>query len=186
LLQLKILTIGFLHAAIINLKWNCCKGKGDSIRYDDLFSIGLTLSDENSIAHFSDYKNKVRESLRENEIIEEFSYRIENVDKFCDEIQKIDDEQVKINGFAKTIDINRFSNLIKQCSSKNINKIRLRFLYLYNQKSREQINIDDITALRDIYECMNELKSYEQFDRIQKFQVSLFIEQLQNILNQIS
>ncbi|MDE5558142.1 MAG: hypothetical protein K2J32_10725, partial [Ruminococcus sp.] len=24
LLQLKILTIGFLHAAIINLKWNCC------------------------------------------------------------------------------------------------------------------------------------------------------------------
>ncbi|MDE5769338.1 MAG: transposase, partial [Oscillospiraceae bacterium] len=25
LLRLKILTIGFLHAAIINLKWNCCK-----------------------------------------------------------------------------------------------------------------------------------------------------------------
>ncbi|MDE5768672.1 MAG: aldo/keto reductase, partial [Oscillospiraceae bacterium] len=28
LLRLKILTIGFLHAAIINLKWNCCNEKG--------------------------------------------------------------------------------------------------------------------------------------------------------------
>ncbi len=162
------------------------KGKGNSIRYDDLFSISFRLHDENSIADFNDYKNKVHESLKENEIIEEFSYRTENVDKFCDDIQKIDDERIKINGFAKTIDINRFSNLIKQCSPRNIDEIRLSFIHLYNQKSREQINIDDIPALRYIYECMNELKLYEQFDKIQKFQVSLFAEQLQDILNQIS
>ncbi|MDE6003793.1 MAG: hypothetical protein K2G88_00195, partial [Oscillospiraceae bacterium] len=84
------------------------------------------------------------------------------------------------------IDIDRFSNLIKQCSPRNIHEIRLSFLYLYHQKSREQINIDDIAALRDIYECINALKSYEKFDKIQNFQVSVFAEQLQDILNQIS
>ncbi len=162
------------------------KGKGNSIRYNDLFSISLTLFDENSIVDFNDYKNKVLESLKESIVSEELSYKIENVDKFCDEMQKIKSEQLKINGYIKNIDIDKFINLIKRCPSKHIDEIRLSFLYLYNQKSREQINIDDITALRDIYECMDELKSYEQFDKIQKYQVSIFAEQLQNILNQIS
>lgn len=154
------------------------KSKGNVIRYDDLFSISAKLVDENAIRDFNDYKDNAFKALQENKLSEEFSYRIEEIDSICDKIDKLSPEQLKINGFAKNINVNKFINLIKRCSAKYIHKIRLSFLHLYNQNNKEQINIDDVVALKNIYECINELKSYEQFDKIQKFQMSLFAEQL--------
>ena len=82
--------------------------------------------------------------------------------------------------------MDRFIDLIKQCHPKDICEIRSDFCQLYSWKVRIQIHPGDITALSVICERMKELKSYEYFDKVQKYQVSAFFEQLREIIDKLS
>lgn len=161
-------------------------GKGDRINYNRLFIRELRTYNENAKDDFTEYKRRTFEALKADTINMEFSYIIDNVDSFFDEIQRMTPEQLETNGYAKHVDIDRFINFMKQCHPKDIYKIMLGFYRLYISKIQNQIPPDDITALGVIYERMEELKSYEHFDKVQKYQVSVFAEQLHEIINKLS
>ena len=160
--------------------------KGDTIKDSQLFNGECVLYNEDAKKDFNDYKNRVFEALKDDIVNIGFNYRIDNVDSLCNEMKKKTPEQLKTNGYAKNLDIDGLINFMKQCSSENINRIRLGFYYLYSGKSRIQLHPDDIVALCVICERIEELKSYECFDRVQKYLVSIFSEQLREIIDKLS
>lgn len=162
---------------IINIK-----GKGDAVLFEELFSSELSLGNEKAISEFDSFKKWIKETLNLNNKLESFSYDIHDVDKLCNDMKKVTLEELKIYGYAQKIDAEKFGSLIKRCPSMDIDKIRLEFLHLYNKVDRNAINSEDIIALKNIHKQVKLLKSYENFDKVQKHQISMFADFLNQLL----
>ena len=178
--------INFNLAEIEECSLTNIKGKGGTIKDSEFFSIGYVLYNEDAKKDFSDYRNRAFEVLKSNIINTKLNYSVDDVHAFCDEMQRMTLEQLRINGYAKNLNIDRLIELVQQCSPNNIDRIRLSFYHLYSYRVRTQIHPNDIIALSVICKRIEELKSYECFDKVQKYLVSIFSEQLREIIDKLS
>ena len=153
----------------------------DEINIESLFNSFYVLHQENAINALESIKQKMTEALEDKDI-NVFPYEPEKVNDFYKKnITKLK-ENIQTKGFACNLDINRFIVMLKNCSAEQIDIIRKIFLDLYD-KYHPEILKADISAIKELSNNLSSLLEYEQYDKIQKMQVDLFNENLNDIIN---
>ena len=95
------LGINFDLVAIEKCSLTNIQGKADIIKYDELFNASHVLYDESAKEDINNFRNKVSEILEGNTSNKEFNYRVHEVDIFCNEMKKINPEQLRIMDMLK-------------------------------------------------------------------------------------
>lgn len=138
-----------------------------------------------------EYKDFITElkSIVKNEQIKEltFDYKIENIDKFIEEIRDKKDEYINQHTFLKRIDIDKLMDVIIQCSAQQINELRIAILTVYSFSNIGEFFADDkpsLIRLKDNIEALS--KSDEAGDKIKRMQLSWFVGNLDNVLEKLS
>lgn len=168
------------HLLIDNLK-----GKKDEIEFDLLFSSSFTLHDS-ALKEFNKLKEEMKLSLEDNKEECFFEYDTKKIDEFCTKITKQPVIKILREGFASRIEVEKFINLLKSCSARDISKLRSLFLHLFYGVGRSLVNEDDIFTLNSISQQVSKLQDYSNFDNIQKLQIRLFSNNLQEIMRQFT
>lgn len=143
------------------------KNAPNEINIESLFNSGYELHKEEAINAFANIKQRMKDALGSVDDLD-FLYDSEKVINYYDKnIRKLQ-ENVHSNGFAHKLDINRFVDMLKNCSSSQISKIRSLFLDLYRDQHYSQILEDDIFALNEMSDKISALLQYDKYDNIQK------------------
>ena len=111
-----------------------------------------------------------------------FPYYPDKVVEFCKQNTQKLVSRFKFDGFAHGLDIDRFIEMLRQCSSEQIHRLRLLFRDLYANKRYIGMNPDiiseDLNALKDLYTQIRNLRDYDGYDKIQKMQIMLLARNL--------
>lgn len=158
------------------------KNADENIEFEALFYSRYELHNDTAINEFNTIKQKIKDALNETDELA-FPYEPEKVNDFCsiNNIRKLK-ETVNSKGFAQTLDINRFIELLKKCTSAQISTIRSLFLNLYLDPFYNQITEDDKFALKELRKKLPTLQEFEQYDKIQKMQIFWFNKNLNDII----
>ena len=173
--------IDFDIATIENIIIDRLKNAPDEITIESLFNSGYKLHNEDAINAFICIKQRMKDALDITNSLA-FPYDPEKViDFYINNIKKLE-ENIHTKGFAHTLDIDRFINMLKNCSSAQINKIRSLFLDLYQDQHYTQILEDDVFALNELSDKLSALLQYDQYDNIQKMQMLFFNKNINDII----
>lgn len=112
----------------------------------------------------------------------DFPYDPEKIIEYYDKNIRILQENRNSKGFAHNLDINRFVDMLKNCSSAQISKLRSLFMDLYRDQHYSQILEDDIFALNEISDRISALLQYDKYDNIQKMQMFWFNKNINDII----
>lgn len=153
----------------------------DEINIESLFNSRCTLHKEEAINAFSNIKQRMKDALGEINTIA-FYYDPEEVIDFYNNNTKKLQEIVHTKGFARTLDINRLINMLKECSSAQISKIRSLFLDLYRNQHYTHFLEEDIFALIKLSDKISDLLQYDKYDKIQKMQIFWFDKNIKDII----
>lgn len=157
------------------------KNAPNEINIESLFNSGYELHKEEAINAFANIKQRMKDALGSVDDLD-FLYDPEKVINYYDKnIRKLQ-ENVHSNGFAHKLDINRFVDMLKNCSSAQISKIRSLFLDLYRDQHYSQILEDDIFALNEMSDKISALLQYDKYDNIQKMQIYWFNKNINDII----
>ena len=169
--------IDFNISTIENSIIGYLKNAPDEINIESLFNSGYELHKEEAITTFANIKHRMKDALGSLDDLD-FPYDPEKVINYYDKnIKKLQDN-LDSNGFAHKLDINRFVEMLKNCSSAQISKLRDLFLNLYTNKERSQIRGDDIFALGEMSDKFSALLLYDGYDKIQKMQIELLFKNI--------
>ncbi len=154
---------------------------GENIKfYSSSFIIIDTESYQNK---FNDFKTKLTNIINKKENIFNFDYTVKNLDQFCDEILRYANKATYKNGFARQLNINKFLQLIKQCSSLNICNLRDVFLTVYRYSNINQFYYDDKENLIKLKDGLQKIIDVNgDMDAIKKKQMQWFINDLQTAI----
>ena len=173
--------IDFDIATIENIIIDRLKNAPDEITIESLFNSGYKLHNEDAINAFICIKQRMKDALDITNSLA-FPYDPEKViDFYSNNIKKLE-ENIHTKGFAHTLDIDRFINMLKNCSSAQINKICSLFLDLYQDQHYTQILEDDVFALNELSDKLSALLQYDQYDNIQKMQMLFFNKNINDII----
>ncbi len=151
------------------------------INIESLFNSGYELYNEEAINAFDNIKQRMKDALGDVDALD-FPYDPEKVIDYYDKNIKKLQESVHSKGFAHKLDINRFVDMLKKCSSAQISKIRSLFMDLYRDQHYSQILEDDIFALNETSDKISALLQYEKYDNIQKMQMYWFNKNINDII----
>lgn len=115
-----------------------------------------------------------------------FDNTINWVDNFVKCVKNNQTDYLNDRSFAKNIDIEKFIEGIKKCSSSDIAQIRSAFLSVYSSANIGEFLSDDretLINLKDILE--KDCLKFADFDKIQKKQVQWFISNLEGIIQKL-
>ncbi|MBQ8117011.1 MAG: hypothetical protein IJ147_02965 [Lachnospiraceae bacterium] len=168
-----------------NIILNNLKQVDNKIEFEELFNSGYDLYNEKALRAFEEAKLKIRKALEKTDILS-FPYEPEKVDEFCNKnVMKLKAE-LKSKGFVHTLDIDRFIELLKNCSSSQISTLRSLLLNLYRDRHYTQILKEDIFVLNELYDRISSLYEYEGYDKIQKMQIYWFGRNISDIISSIN
>ena len=157
------------------------KNAPDEINIESLFNSGYELHKEEAITSFANIKQRMKDALGSLDDLD-FSYDHEKVINYYDKNIKKLKENLASNGFAHKLDINRLVEMLKNCSSAQISKLRSLFMDLYRDQHYSQILEDDIFALNEISDKISILLQYDKYDNIQKMQMFWFNKNINDII----
>ena len=149
----------------------------NEINIESLFNSSYELHKEEAITAFANIKQRMKEALGSVDDLD-FPYDPEKVINYYNKNIKKLQENLDSNGFAHKLDINRLVDMLKNCSSAQISKLRDLFLNLYTDQERSQIREDDIFALGEMSDKFSELLTYNGYDKIQKMQIELLVKNI--------
>lgn len=153
----------------------------DEINIESLFNSVYELHQADAINAFASIKQRMKDALYGlDELI--FPYEPDKVIPFYSNNIKKLNENLHSKGFAHTLDINRFVDMLKKCSSAQISKIRSLFLDLYKDQHYMQILEDDLFALNELSSKIAPLQQYNLYDNIQKYQMFWFNKNINDII----
>ena len=153
------------------------KNAPDEINIESLFNSSYELHKEEAIATFANIKQRMKDALCSLDDLD-FPYDPEKVINYYDKNIKKLKENLASNGFAHKLDINRLVDMLKNCSSAQISKMRDLFLNLYTDQDRSQTREDDIFALGEMSDKISTLLLYDGYDKIQKMQIELLFKNI--------
>ncbi|MGB4093791.1 MAG: hypothetical protein WBK46_17885, partial [Ruminococcus flavefaciens] len=157
------------------------KNAPDEINIESLFNSGYELHKEEAITSFANIKQRMKDALGSLDDLD-FSYDPEKVINYYDKNIKKLKANLASNGFAHKLDINRLVEMLKNCSSAQISKLRSLFMDLYRDQHYSQILEDDIFALNEISDKISVLLQYDKYDNIQKMQMFWFNKNINDII----
>lgn len=173
--------IDFNLAPIEDIIVEYLKKSPNEFNIESLFSSGYELHKEEAINAFDNIKQRMKDALGDVDALD-FPYDPEKVIDYYDKNIKKLQESVHSKGFAHKLDINRFVDMLKKCSSAQISKIRSLFMDLYRDQHYSQILEDDIFALNETSDKISALLQYEKYDNIQKMQMYWFNKNINDII----
>lgn len=169
-----------LELMIINIR----KINIDDFDRFDIYG-GIVLSDDNFLK-YEEYKNKIKAIVKKNKMNPlDFSYKLEDLDSFCKMADNSRDSYYINKAFALLLDINRLISLIKKCSAVQINKIRGVFINIYSSSNIKEFFFSDKDNLIRLRDELLKAKKYKNFDAIQRHQITMMINNLNEILNRL-
>ena len=151
------------------------------INIESLFNSGYELYNEEAISAFANIKQRMKEAIGSIDAFD-FPYDPEKIIEYYDKNIRILQENRNSKGFAHNLDINRLVEMLKNCSSAQISKLRSLFMDLYRDQHYSQILEDDIFALNEISDRISALLQYNKYDNIQKMQMFWFNKNINDII----
>ena len=144
---------------------------------------GISLNDQQAIVDYDNFKERASAIVRKNKMDPlGFSYQVSDVDSFCEAANKSRDSYFAKRGFAVLLNIDRLVDLMKDCSSFQLNSIRGVFINIYSPSNIKEFFYGDKDKLEDLYNKIKDLESYNGYDAIQKNQIRMFKNNLNEII----
>ena len=161
--------------------------KGHSINPDHLFAFFLTDNeDPEVIAEYNALKASMIDSLAAKELtIFEFDYQPSSISSFRDKVIENEGEIFGNRAFASRLNIEKVKDMLKYCSSQEIQDLREAFSYTYKSSNIKEFFSDDKENIKCLLEALKELEDFENYDKIQKMQIQYFIKNISEILNKL-
>lgn len=165
---------------------NNLKGRNNKLEYYNLFRTGLVISNKETNTKFNEFRKQVEEILKVNRgNFKDFDYTTESLRNWASQIYN-NRNVTYSNSFAATIDMPKFIDFLRHCSSDDIHTLRTIFHTVY-----AAVNIAD-TFIKDkeyidllINECENR-RNFLDFDKIQLMQLQWFVNDLKEISVKLS
>lgn len=173
--------IDFNIAPIENSIIESLKKAPAELNIESLFSSGYELYNEEAISAFANIKQRMKETIGSIDAFD-FPYDPEKLIGYYDKNIRILQENRNSKGFAHILDINRLVEMLKNCSSAQISKLRSLFMDLYRDQHDSEILIDDIFALNEISDKISALLQYDKYDNIQKMQIFWLNKNINDII----
>lgn len=161
------------------------------ITIERIFNSEYHLTSKKAISEFASFKKIISHTLQKKDA-SAFSYDPESLNSFYTKnIEKLKEKKDSI-GFACQLDTTQFIEMLKVASAPQIHTVRQLFsdLYLTEQKEghvrKPHISQNDLLAINAIYNKCSELPQFEGYDKIQRLQITWFIQILEEIINKLS
>ena len=109
------------------------------------------------------------------------------MDRFSEQILDNKDKYINQHAFLKRIDIGKFVDVIKLCSSEQINNLRISIGTVYSFSNINEFFMDDKLALVELKNGINKLLLSENdiCDKIKRLQLLWFSNNLSKILERL-
>ena len=151
--------------------------KSENIYFESMFSSGYELHTQEANNAFIDLKQKMKDAVQKT-----FPYFPTNVVEYYKQNKRQLQENIGSDGFARNLDLQRFIELLKECTSEQINTIRIMFIELYRGQHGNCLE-DDVQAIKTLKKEIQMLENYSEYDKIQKMQIRWFLENLDDFIN---
>ena len=158
----------------------------EDIDFDKLVYYGGIVLDNESLNEFNEFKNKIKIMVNKNKTsFFDFSYELKDLDAFCKMTENSKNSYYTDKAFIARINIKKLITLIKKCSAEEINKIRSIFIYIYAASNIKEFFADDKSGILELRGELIKLKNYKKFDSIQKHQITMMINNLDEIIRKL-
>lgn len=161
-----------------------------SLNKDDFdkisFHSGIVLENELAIKDFKAFKEEAEAIVKKNRMSPiDFSYKVSDVEPFCEMAIDSKDSYYIKHGFAVFLDINKLILLLRECTSLQISKIRGTFLTIYASSNIKDFFWNDKNNLDELLNQLEDDNNWASFDNIQKNQIRMFKGNLREILEKL-
>lgn len=172
-------------STIVDLMTNNVKGNYEKLGGEHAFYFATEINDDNMRKRYKEIANQLlSESNNTDYLVCDFSYDLDCVDEDCKRLVNLYTYSLRNNSFATKINVEKFINLILDCTSAQIVQIRTLFKSIY-EYSKPEFNIElEVKQLKEIMESLiNSDKS--NLDKIQKMNIEFFEKDLERYLNSL-
>ena len=152
----------------------------DRLSFHDRFKF-WTVEQENEYNEFIGEMQSTVKTKRNSEL--NFDYSIENIDSFIKDILENRDNYINQRTFLKRMDISKLVEVIKQCTSQQVDKLRRAIGTVYSFSNVNEFFVDDKPSLIELKKGIEELLlSEDAGDKIKRLQLSWIVSNLDDIL----
>ncbi len=163
---------------------NNLNNKGSEMSSDFLYTIVLdSNTDPQIIKEFEDLRVKMKNSLENyDSVFSQFDYHPSSISSLCEYVSNHIGDIYSNASFVSKFNIERIVEMIKNCSSKEIQRFRSVFPQIYKPGVVSDFLPEEKESISHLLDKIGELKSYEIFDKIQNKQLEWFETDLNNAL----
>ena len=148
---------------------------------------GIALETMDEVKEFEDYKKRINSLVKKNNYNPlDYDYSIEGLHDFCENAIKSKDKYITERSFSSKLDIDKLIQLLKKCSSSEINEIRAVFLSIYSFSNIKDYFSNDASSIDKLLKEIANLKKYSKYDAFQKKQIGYFEGNLTDIFNRLT
>lgn len=165
----------------------------DTADYDDdelseyiTYHSGIQLESAEANNELREFKSKLLERKKHTNFLETFNYEKEQLQDWLNYIHKEYDSFIEKRGFAKFINVDRFIDLLKKLSAKEISDVRRAFHRVYSFSNLWEYFRDDLETLKNLESKILEMQTYSEFDKVQKLQIKWFYLNVKEFVEVIS
>ena len=156
----------------------------DSLTFHDTFKLWTPEQEEEYNEFIADMQSAVKN--RRNSKLN-FDYTVESIDALVKDSLDNESDYLNQRTFLKRFDIDKLLQVIKQCTSKQIDDLRRPFGTIYSSSNINEFYMDDKPSLLQLKDgLVTLLLSEEAGDKIKRMQLSWFIDRLERILEKLN
>lgn len=155
----------------------------DRITFHDTFKLWTPEQEKEYNEFIADLQSTIK-NKRNSEL--NFDYTADGIDALVKDTLDNERDYINQRTFLKRFDIDKLLQVIKQCTSKQIDDLRRTIGTIYSSSNINEFYMDDkpsLIQLKDGLEAI--LSSEEAGDKIKKLQLSWFIDSLGRILEKL-
>lgn len=148
---------------------------------------GIELYNE-EINKFNEFKKRMEMAINKKCELDDIDYSANGLKQFVEKIEKEYSNFINYGGFAKYLNIDKLLNQIRISTSDEILEIRKIFINIYLKFSNiKDYFIGDVENLNRLLEGINSIinESSNSLDRIQKYNLRLFLENIESTIESL-
>lgn len=174
----------YLQIDIVEIKTkliNNLKGRGNELKIEEIFRTILD-DDASMMAEYKNLRKEMILSLKdEMSIFPDFDYLPTQVDQLYLQTENTS-MFITHNTFIGYFDVNKLAELFKNCNPEQKDKIRLIFMRIYEISNIKIYLRNDVDALKNLKELIENDEKTCVNDKIQKLQYNFFIQNLNEFI----
>ena len=165
---------------------NNLKGRGNELRFEELFRINIRQESASIMEEYEDLRKRMGQSLKENTtIVPEFEYLPVQADIFCNYIVKNYGLYYNQKKFAQNLDIKKLAHMFSQSDPRQKQCIRNAFEVMYHTGNIKQFLADDAPYIAELQNVIATDLEHQEGDKVQKLQYKWFLDNLSEILQRL-